>query len=109
VAFSSAASNLVAGDTNGVTDVFLRDSQTGTTTRVSVDSSGAEAADASYEPSVNGDGRFIAFRSAATNLVAGDTNAMGDIFLRDTQTGTSTRVNLGAAGVQANASSMSPW
>src|SRR5262249_8085836 len=70
VSFDSLASNLVAGDTNGVLDVFLRDRNTGTTTRVSVDSSGAQGNGASSSPSLSADGRYVAFQSAADDLVA---------------------------------------
>lgn len=69
-AFYSDASNLVSGDTNGARDVFVRDRQTGETTRMSVDTSGAEANGDSFAPAISSDGRFVAFSSAASNLVA---------------------------------------
>jgi len=75
VAFTSIASNLVPGDTNGVADAFVRDRQTGTTERVSVDSAGAQANDASTDPAISGDGTLVAFFSAASNLVPNDTNS----------------------------------
>lgn len=75
VAFTSTASNLVPGDTNGTTDVFVRDRQTGTTERVSVSSAGAQANDASTDPAISGDGTLVAFFSAASNLVPNDTNS----------------------------------
>ncbi len=81
VAFVSAASNLVEGDTNGVEDVFVHDRLTGTTTRVSVDSLGNGSNEASLYPSISANGRFVAFHSAASNLVAGDTNGQWDIFV----------------------------
>jgi HYR domain-containing protein/IPT/TIG domain-containing protein/WD40 repeat protein len=102
VAFDSDASNLVAGDTNGRTDVFLRDRQTGTTTRVSVSSGGVEGNGNSARAAISSDGRWVVFRSTATNLVAGDTNGFDDIFVRDTQAGTTVRVSTSSAGVQAN-------
>ena len=119
VAFTSDATNLVAGDTNGAADVFLRDRDTdgdGTfdetgavsTTRVSVDSSGTQSNGESYYAAISGDGRFVAFGSAATNLVGDDTNGSSDIFLRDRQTNTTTRVSLDSAGVQGNAGSFQP-
>ncbi|RPI27016.1 MAG: hypothetical protein EHM61_09930 [Acidobacteria bacterium] len=83
VAFQSTASNLVAGDTYGVLDVFVHDPQTGETTRVSVDSAGAQANNHSYEPSISADGRFVAFYSQASNLVPGDTNGVVDVFVHD--------------------------
>ncbi len=88
VAFYSDASNLVAGDTNGARDVFVRDLQTGETTRVSVSSSGAEANGDSFAPALSADGRYVAFSSAGTNLVDGDTNDANDIFIRDRQANT---------------------
>jgi Tol biopolymer transport system component len=104
VAFSSAASNLVAGDTNGVDDAFVRDRQAGTTTRVSV-APGAEANGGSYSPSISADGRYLTFLSDATNLVAGDTNVSRDV---DRQTATTTRASVDSAGVQADLDSFTP-
>ena len=106
VAFSSHATNLIVGDTNGQWDIFAHDRQTGTTTRISLDSVGNEANDASRDPAISGDGRFIAFQSNATNLVAGDTNRRPDIFVHDRQTGTTTRVSVDSAGNQANDNSL---
>ena len=102
VAFTSAASNLVAGDTNGWWDVFLRDRQAGTTERVSVTTTGAQGDNHSYQSSVSSDGRFVAFQSRASNLVAGDTNASDDIFVRDLTLGTTERVSVDSGGVQGN-------
>jgi flagellin-like hook-associated protein FlgL len=101
VVFQSSATNLVAGDTNGRSDVFLRDTQTGITTRVSVDSLGVQGDNHSYNPSISDDGRYIAFESSATNLVAGDTNFQKDIFLHDTVTGDTTRVSVDSLGTQS--------
>lgn len=75
----------------------------GTTTRVSVSSDGAEADEASMSPSLSADGRYVAFRSLASNLAPGDTNAIYDIFVRDLQTGTVERVSVSSQGDQANA------
>lgn len=108
VAFTSSASNLVAGDTNSTSDIFLRNDSTDTTTRVSVASDGTQANASSYTPSISDDARWVAFSSTATNLVTGDTNAVNDVFLRDTQTGTTTRVSVGPAGAQGNNSSILP-
>ncbi len=102
VAFYTYASNLVAGDTNGGYDVFVHDRQTGATTRVSVDSAGSQANSNSFFPTFSDDGRFVAFRSGASNLVAGDTNGLDDIFVHDRQTGVTSRVNVDSAGSQAN-------
>ena len=108
VAFGSAATNLVAGDTNGVVDAFIRDRQTGTTERVSVDGSGTQGDGASNAYSVTADGRYVGFSSMASNLVPGDTNAKLDAFVRDRQTGTTERVSVDSAGVQGNNSSNVP-
>src|SRR5437868_2993279 len=82
VAFDSVASNLVAGDTNAVSDVFVRDRKTGKTRRVSVESHGAQGNGATFLPAISADGRFVAFDSVASNLVAGDTNGAADVFVR---------------------------
>jgi len=96
VAFYSDASNLVAGDRNQFRDVFVRNRCTGVTERVSISSTGDEAngasAAAGFAPAISADGRFVAFGSDASNLVAGDTNGVTDIFIRDRLTGTTTRV-----------------
>ena len=108
VAFYSDATNLVTGDTNGWTDVFVRDTQTSQTTRASVDSAGTEVVGYSDSPALSGDGRFVAFRSSADGLVPGDTNGCSDIFVRDTQTGLTTRVSVDSAGNESNADSYGP-
>ncbi|MGQ0521567.1 MAG: hypothetical protein ACT4PX_10520, partial [Actinomycetota bacterium] len=109
VAFAGNAENLVPGDTNGNTDVFVRDRVAGTTTRVSVVTGGAQATGgASSEPSISADGRFVAFSSAATNLVAGDTNGQRDIFVHDRQTTTTTRVSVVTGGAQGCTGSGGP-
>jgi Tol biopolymer transport system component len=108
VAFQSDASNLVAFDANGSSDVFLRDRTAGTTTRVSVNTAGQEGAGASWEPAISADGRWVAFTSNAANLVSGDSNAASDVFVHDSSTGVTTRASRSAAGAQANGSSSQP-
>ncbi len=84
VAFESLATNLASGDTNNALDVFVHDrlaSTTGRTTLVSRHSSGPYGNDGSFDPSINGDGRYVAFGSDATNLVSGDTNNRTDVFV----------------------------
>lgn len=84
VVFHSDASNLVVGDTNGLTDVFLYELSSGAITRLSVDSLGQQAVGGgSFEPAVSSDGRFVVFESNATNLVTGDAGGYRDVFLRD--------------------------
>jgi hypothetical protein len=104
VAFQSQATNLVAGDTNNFDDVFWRDLVTGTTRRVSVSSGNVQANMSSFYPAISADGRYVAYVSNASNLVTGDTNGRPDVFVRDTSTGTTTRVSVTNTGVQANGS-----
>ena len=105
ITYYSNASNLVANDTNGLSDVFVHDRITGVTTRVSVDSAGTEGNDASLVPFPSRDGRYIAFLSYATNLVPGDTNTKTDVFVHDRNTVTTSRVSIDSAGSQANGTS----
>ena len=92
VAFSSAATGLVTGDTNAHIDAFVRDMSTGTIERVSVSTSGTQSNGDSRGVSISADGRYVAFASVASNLTAGDTNGFDDVFLRDRQLGTTTRL-----------------
>src|SRR5262249_31716922 len=100
--FESDATNLVPGDTNGARDIFVRDRQAGTTERVSVASDGMEANGGSGSAAVSADGRFVAFDSVASNLVAADTNRVSDGFVHDRRTGATGRVSVAADGTQAN-------
>jgi Tol biopolymer transport system component len=111
VAFDSGAADLVPMDTNQVQDLFVHDRATGTTERVNVATGGGEATGSpsvfftSFYLSVSADGRFVAFHNMATSLVAGDTNAAGDILVRDRETGITERVSVSSGGEQANADS----
>jgi Tol biopolymer transport system component len=98
VAFISSATNLVLGDTNRKVDVFVSDVQTGSIVRASVSNNGAQAIKNCINPAISGDGRFIVFESDASNLVPGDTNDDGDVFLKDLQTGDITRLSVSASG-----------
>jgi Tol biopolymer transport system component len=101
VAFASDASDLVAGDTNRTTDVFVRDRRTGTTTRVSVSSAGAQAKGESGSPAISADGRFVTFVSRATNLAAGDRNGgRTDVYVRDRRSGRTVRLSPGASSAR---------
>jgi hypothetical protein len=80
----------------------VHDRQTGATERVSVDSTRSQGDDSSGGPSISGDGRCVAFRSFATNLVPGDTNGVPDVFVRDRQSGTTERASVASAGAEAN-------
>lgn len=99
VAFHTFASNLVPGDTNGSADVFVRDRSSGTTRRVSVSSSEAQAGNGeSAYPTISARGRFVAFHSTAANLVPGDSGFSNDVLLRDRLKGTTRRMSIGANG-----------
>jgi hypothetical protein len=100
VVFQSSASNLAPGDTNTFQDIFLRDRSAGTTERVTFDSSGGDADNNCYAPTMSADGRFVAFASAATDLVAGDTNGRIDVFVRDRTAGTTERASVDASGAE---------
>lgn len=108
VAFASSATNLVSGDTNGVTDIFLRDRDADTTVRISLSSTGAGADGASANPSISDDGSIIAFESAAANITAGDTNSSLDVFTRNTATSTNELISLGSGDVQGDGDSRYP-
>ncbi len=108
--FESSASNLVANDTNGAIDVFVHDRQTGITTCASVSPAGTTgAAGHSQYPTVSDDGRYLVFHSGAQDLVPGDTNSVTDVFHRDRQTGTTTRISVRSDGSQTFAPSSFAW
>jgi len=110
IAFRSAASNLVAGDLNGVEDVFVRDRLLGFTTRVSVSSTGVEADSESgyYGNPISRDGSIVAFNSSASNLVLDDTNAVPDVFVHDRNTGETKRISISTNGAEGNSGSHLP-
>lgn len=107
VVFESLASNLVTGDRNELNDIFLHDRQTGGTLRVSVDSSGLEAALDSYSGVISADGRVVAYESYADNLAPGDGGGWVDIFLYDVATAQTTRITPGP-GIQPDRQSYRP-
>src|SRR5688572_30608155 len=102
VVFNSLASNLVPSDTNGRSDIFIRDRITSQTTRVSVSSGGEAGNGDSHWPAISADGRFVGFLSSASNLVSGDTNGVADIFVHDRSTGVTSRISISSDGEQAN-------
>lgn len=108
VAFASAASTLVAGDTNGTEDVFVYDRVARTNERVSVSSLGAEGNGASYGPAISADGRHVAFTSAASNLTPDDANGELDVFVRDLATQTTILVSVGPQGAMGDGPSVAP-
>lgn len=108
VVFTSEATNLVPGDSNGKTDVFRYDRTTGETVCVSVNTDGVHANGRSFASGISKDGRLVLFWSYATDLVGGDTNGFSDVFLRDMTTRTTTQLSLGWGGVQPNGGSWFP-
>jgi hypothetical protein len=108
VSFASLSNNLVADNTNSVSDIFVHDRTTATTSRVSVDSTGAQSNNGSCCSAISGDGRFVGFASVASNLVEADNNSTWDMFVHDRQTGATTRVSTSSAGVEGNSASDSP-
>jgi Tol biopolymer transport system component len=108
VAFESTATNLVAGDTNGVRDLFVHDLQTGVTIRASVSATGQEADGQTLDAFLSPDGRYVAFESTATNLVPGDTNGMSDVFVKDLMTDAIVRVSTDSSGAEGNRPSRDP-
>jgi len=101
VVFNYQADDLVPEDTNGDTDVYVRDLQAGTTELVSVSSSGEQGRWTSDYASISSDGRYVAFKSLADNLVTNDTNGW-DLFVRDLQEGTTELINVASSGEQGN-------
>lgn len=100
VAFSSSASHLVAEDTNGFEDAFVRDRKTGETRRVSLASDGVQGNGASSVTSISSDGRYVTLGSSASNLVANDTNGFSDAFVADLHAGSIERVSIASDGTQ---------
>jgi Tol biopolymer transport system component len=109
VAFSGRADNLGAGDSNGVSDCFVRDVAAKRMDIVSVHSSGIQANGACFGPSISASGRYVAFESVAPNLVDGDANGTWDVFLRDRRNGTTEIISLSSGGAQGNGESRDPW
>jgi len=108
VAFASQATNLVAGDTNGVGDVFVHDTLTGATIRASVDSAGNEGNGHSTYVSLSADGSTVAFESMATNLAGSDANGASDIFVRRLVAGETACVSADIHGIQGEGTSRAP-
>jgi len=119
VVFESYADNLVAGDTNSQSDVFLHDRDADedgvfdepgevSTTRISVASNGTEGNGNSGSAAISADGRYVAFESDATNLVPSDTNGEQDIFLRDWRYGVTTRISVSSSGTEGDGFSEAP-
>ena len=108
IAFHSAASNLIPGDTNNKQDIFVFDRKMKTMQRISVASDGEQANDYSLRPSISGDGRFVAFMSYAKNLVEHDHNHQLDVYIHDRQEKTTELVSVSTDGKAGNTKSMNP-
>jgi Tol biopolymer transport system component len=109
VAFGSQADNLILGDSNGASDIFVLDRQTDVLERVSVHSNGNEANGESINPTISDDGQRIAFYSNATNLVSGDSNGSNDVFVHDRSTGETSVVSVSSQGGIGSADSNFPF
>jgi Tol biopolymer transport system component len=107
-AFQSLATNLAGADANGVSDIYVHDLLLGRTNAISLTPGGAVGNGASILPSISADGRYIAFESAASNLVPSDTNNQSDIFLRDRVQQVTLRVSVSSTGVQGSGPSHNP-
>jgi hypothetical protein len=108
IVFESDASNLVASDTNGGRDIFLRDRITGNVRMISTSSADAQGTSPSTTPELSYNGNYVVFMSAANNLVTGDTNAKNDIFMKNLITGATTLVSTNTTGVQQNGNAQLP-
>ncbi|MBG0788411.1 MAG: PD40 domain-containing protein [Anaerolineaceae bacterium] len=108
IVFDSDANNLVVGDTNDATDIFVHDRQTGMTIIVSVSSEGTQGIGNSVHPAISENGRFVAFSSEANNLVTNDTNADMDVFVHDLVTRETEKVSIASDGTQGVWGSGSP-
>lgn len=102
VTFMSYADDLVLGDINNASDIFVYDRQTHQTTRVSVATDKLQGNGDSSSPSLSADGRYVAFMSFANNLVASDTNGIWDVFVHDRQTHKTSLISVDSSGLQAN-------
>jgi tricorn protease-like protein len=108
VVFSSNASNLVPGDSNGTTDVFVKDRKTGKTRRVSERTNGAQGNGTSDNSAISPSGRYVAFVSTATNLVPNDSNGQHDVFVHDRKNKKTVRASVANNGAQGNSTSYWP-
>jgi uncharacterized repeat protein (TIGR01451 family) len=108
VAFDSIAENLVPGDVNATSDIFVRDRLTNQTSRLSVNDTGEEGNQSSQYPSISADGRYVVFESDASNLVPDDTNDLTDVFIRDRLTNQTRRLSINNSGTQGDSFSYFP-
>ncbi len=108
VGYNSDATNLIASDTNSERDVFVHDTQTGTTIRASESANGEGGNDKSDRPAISGDGRYLAFFTDATNLVSGDSNALRDVYVKNLEDQSVARMGIPPAGGEPNGANTRP-
>lgn len=108
VAFTSEASDIVAGDTNGAFDIFIRDLVGGTTVRATVDAVGGQADGPSFAPALDADGSTVAFHSLANDLVPGDLTSNSDVFVRDLVARQNVRASVSPSGGNADEGTSDP-
>ena len=96
------------GDTNGASDVFVRDRALHRTNMLTRGGGAGVRNQGSFDPDISADGRYVAFTSAAGNLVRRDTNGRPDVFVRDRHTGTTCLVSVGLDGESADGASYRP-
>jgi Tol biopolymer transport system component len=104
VAFQSTAADLVNDvlfDNGDISDIFVHDISTGITEIITLDINGEGTNGDSTDPSISSDGRFVAYRSFASDAVENDTNGQADIFVHDRQENTTVRINVDRSGNQA--------
>jgi len=107
VAFTSAATNLVPGDTNGTSDIFVRDTVLDTIERASVGPTGTQGS-TSYAPAISADGRYVAFTSTGAGLIPGDTFTGTSLYMHDRQTGDNSRLSVSSDGANGGLESQVP-
>ena len=108
IVFESSSITFVQNDTNNATDIFVHDTSTGITSRVSVSTAGTQANLSSNYAALSPNGRYVTFTSIATNLVSDDTNSLTDIFVHDIGTGITSRVSVSTAGTEGNGNPYDP-
>ena len=109
IVYASAATNLVPGDTNGWVDIFVRDQLAGTVERVSLTGAGGEGDKSCRSCTISDDGDVVAFDSASTNLVPGDTNDSPDCFVLVRSTNSLKRISVTSDGIQGSSYSVAPF
>jgi len=108
IAYASTADNLLADDTNGLSDVFVRALTNSNVILVSANTNGLVSDGPSFDPCISGDARYVAFTSSGDDLVEGDTNRFSDIFLHDLTSGSTSVASVSTNGFPGNRDSYAP-